>query len=235
MKTSPVRSRLALLAAAAIFSTGGAAFKAVTLTAWQVAGARSAVAAAVLLLAIPEARGKWTWRMVPVATAYAATLITFVVANRLTTSANAIFLQSAAPLYVLLMGPLLLHEPVRRSHLLYMAAVAGGMALFFLSSEPAIATAPDPTRGNLIAIFSGVAYALMLVGLRWLTRGRPDNPGLTTAVMGNLLAAVIVLPMALPVGQPESRGCGSDSLPGRGPDRISLYSSDAGDPACPGG
>ena len=85
------------------------------LTAWQVAGARSAIAAVVLLLAIPEARGKWTWRMVPVAAAYAATLISFVLANRLTTSANAIFLQSAAPLYVLLMGPLLLHEPVRRS------------------------------------------------------------------------------------------------------------------------
>ena len=125
MQTSPVRSRLALLAAAALFSTGGAAFKAVTLTAWQVAGARSAVAAVVLLLAIPEARGKWTWRMVPVAAAYAATLVLFVVANRLTTSANAIFLQSAAPLYVLLMGPLLLHEPVQRSHLFYMAAVAG--------------------------------------------------------------------------------------------------------------
>ena len=57
MQTSPVRSRLALLAAAALFSTGGAAFKAVTLTAWQVAGARSAVAVVVLLLAIPEARG----------------------------------------------------------------------------------------------------------------------------------------------------------------------------------
>src|ERR1051325_1312905 len=144
MESSPIRSRLALLAAAAIFSTGGAAFKPGTLPAGRAAGARSAFAAVVLLLAIPEARGKWTWRMVPVAAAYAATLITFVLANRLTTSANAIFLQSAAPLYVRLVGPLLLHEPVRRSHLLYVGAVGGGMALFFLSSEPAVATAPDP-------------------------------------------------------------------------------------------
>jgi DME family drug/metabolite transporter len=203
MQTSPVRSRLALLAAAALFSTGGAAFKAVTLTAWQVAGARSAVAVVVLLLAIPEARGRWTWRMVPVAAAYAATLVLFVVANRLTTSANAIFLQSAAPLYVLLLGPLLLHEPIQRSHVFYMAAVAGGMALFFLSSEPAVATAPDPPRGNLIAAFSGVTYACMLVGLRWLTRGRHDNPGLATAVMGNLVAAFAMLPLALPLGDPR--------------------------------
>jgi drug/metabolite transporter, DME family len=137
--------------------------------------------------------------MVPVAGAYAATLVLFVVANRLTTSANAIFLQSAAPLYVLLMGPLLLHEPVQRSHLFYMAAVGGGIALFFLSSEPAIATAPDPPRGNLIASLSGLTYACMLVGLRWLTRGRRDNPGLATTVMGNLMAAAAVLPVALPV------------------------------------
>ena len=61
-----------------------------------------------------------------------------------------------------------------------------------------MATAPDPPRGNLIAAFSGVTYACMLVGLRWLTRGRRDNPGLATAVMGNLIAAAAMLPMALP-------------------------------------
>jgi drug/metabolite transporter (DMT)-like permease len=74
------------------------------------------------------------------------------------------------------------------------------MALFFLSSEPAVATAPDPARGNLIGVLSGIAYACMLVGLRWLTRGRKDNPGLATAVMGNWIAALAVIPMALPVG-----------------------------------
>ena len=64
--------------------------------------------------------------MLGVATAYAATLILFVLANRLTTSANAIFLQSTAPLYVLLLGPLLLHEPIRRADLFYMLAVGAG-------------------------------------------------------------------------------------------------------------
>jgi hypothetical protein len=43
--------------------------------------------------------------------AYATTCICFVLATRLTTRANAIFIQSASPLYVLLLAPLLLREP----------------------------------------------------------------------------------------------------------------------------
>ena len=135
MEASPLRSRLLLVTAAVLFSTGGAAIKAVTLTAWQVAGFRSGIAAAVLLAAIPEARRGWSWRIVPAAAAYAATLLMFVMANRLTTAANAIFLQSTAPLYVLLLSPLLLHEPIRRADVLYMVAVLAGISLFLIGTS----------------------------------------------------------------------------------------------------
>src|SRR5678815_307458 len=110
-----MKNRLLLMAAALLFSTGGAAVKAVSLTGWQVASFRSGVATLVLLLAVPGVRRQFRWGMLPVAAAYAATLILFVLANRLTTSANAIFLQSTAPLYLLLLGPLLLREPIRRN------------------------------------------------------------------------------------------------------------------------
>ena len=55
--------------------------------------------------------------------AYAACLTLFVLANRLTTAANTIFLQSTAPLYVLILAPWLLKEPTRRHDLVFMAAV----------------------------------------------------------------------------------------------------------------
>lgn len=200
MENSPrTRNRFLLLAAAALFSTGGAAFKAATLTGWQVASFRSAGAAAFLLLALPEARRAWTWRIVPVAAAYAATLITFVLANRLTTAANAIFLQSAAPLYLLLLSPMLLREKIRRGDVLYMLAVAVGMAVFFVESEAAVATAPDPPRGNALALASGLCYALMLAGLRWLARQPKPGAAVATVTMGNLLAFLAALPMALPL------------------------------------
>ena len=197
MDASPVRNRLLLVATAVLFSTGGVAIKAATLTGWQIASFRSAVAAAALLLWLPEARRGWAWRMVPVSSAYAGGVVAFVLATRLTTAANAIFLQSTAPLYVLLLGPWLLGEKVRRSDAPYIVAIVGGLALFFVGREPAVRTAPSPDEGNLLALASGVFYALMLLGLRWLGRGRRSDSGLATVALGNILAFLAALPMAL--------------------------------------
>ncbi len=188
-----------LVAAGLLFSTGGAAIKAASLTGWQVASFRSGLAAVVLLAALPNARRRWHWRMLPVAAAYAATLILFVLANRLTTSANAIYLQATAPLYLLLIGPFLLHEPVRRADLFYILAVGAGLALFFAGRDAVAITAPDPPRGNLLALASGVTYALMLAGLRWHGRRGGEDSGIAIVAAGNLIAFLAALPMALPL------------------------------------
>lgn len=183
--------------AAVLFSTGGAAIKAASIGGWQIASFRSGIAALFLLAAIPESR-RWTWRMLPVAACYAATLVSFVLANRLTTAANTIFLQSAAPLYVLLLGPLLLHEPVRRRDVGFVAAVVCGIGCLFIGSPTAFVTAPDPARGNVFAVASGVAYAFMLVGLRWLSRKSTGGAAVATVTMGNVIACAAALPLALP-------------------------------------
>jgi DME family drug/metabolite transporter len=198
---APLSARLLVLAAAALFSTGGAAIKAASFSSWRVASFRSGVAALAILLLIPEARRNWRWRYVPVAVAYALTLLFFVNATKLTTAANAIFLQSAAPLFVLALGPLVLKESIRRSDLLLMAGVACGMALFFSGHEAAVTTAPDPARGNIFGALSAVTYAVTIAGLRWSERGHASgsSAGMVTVLMGNLLACVATLPMALPV------------------------------------
>src|SRR5262249_5920716 len=119
MRSSPLGSRLLVMSAAILFSTGGAAIKGTTLSPWQVACFRSGIAAIALATFLPEARRNWTWRLASVGMAYAATMIAFVCATKLTTAANAIFLQATAPLYVLLLAPLLLGEKARRSDLLF--------------------------------------------------------------------------------------------------------------------
>src|SRR5215813_2826287 len=106
-------ARLQLIAAAVLFSTGGAAIKAADFTGWQIAGLRSGVAAVAILLMSREARKGWSLRVAVVAVAYATCLTLFVLANRLTTAANTIYLQSTAPLYLLILSPWLLKEPVR--------------------------------------------------------------------------------------------------------------------------
>lgn len=190
-------ARYQLLVAAALFSTGGAVIKACELTGWQVASFRSGLGALTLLALAPEARRGFSPRVFAVGAAYAATVLLFVLANRLTTSANAIFLQSTAPLYLLLLGPWLLREPLRRHDLGFLLALAAGMALFFLGVEPARRTAPDPDLGNLLAAASGLSWALTILGLRWL--GRDGASGAAATVVGNGLGCLVALPFALPV------------------------------------
>ncbi len=184
-----------VLGAALLFSTGGAAIKATTINGWQTAGLRSLVAALALVVLVPEARRGWNWRVWPVGLAYALTLVSFVHSTKLTTSANAIFLQSTAPAYLLLIGPLFLNERVRQRDLIFTAALVAGMALLFTGVDNPVATAPDPARGNMYALFSGVAYALTLAGLRWQAGGS----ALATVVCGNVLAFAISMPSALPI------------------------------------
>jgi drug/metabolite transporter (DMT)-like permease len=202
-----------VLAAALLFSTGGAAVKLTSLSGWQVASLRSGIAAIALLIFLPSARRSWSWRSALVGCAYAGTMISFVVANKLTTAANATFLQSTAPLYILILSPLLLSEPIHRRQLLFepihrrqllfMAALAAGLSVIVASSQTESITAPDPVRGNLVGIVIGVCWAFTIMGLRWLGRDRPGEASATGAAAavacGNLIACLATVPAALPI------------------------------------
>jgi drug/metabolite transporter (DMT)-like permease len=202
-----VRARWQLAAAAALFSTGGAAIKAADFTGWQIAGLRSGIAALAILLITPAARRGWTGRAVLVGCAYAACLTLFVLANRLTTAANTIFLQSTAPLYLLILSPWLLKEPIRRQDLGFMAAVGLGLALFFVSAPTPVATAPDPVRGNILALISGFCWALTVCGLRWLGAGDGSRGSAIAAVVsGNVTAFLVAIPLAWPLGAHSAAG-----------------------------
>jgi DME family drug/metabolite transporter len=199
--TATSRARVDLIGAAVLFSTGGAAIKWADFTGWQIASFRSGIAALALVLMTPAARRGWSWRAALVGVAYAGCLVLFVLANRLTTAANTIFLQSTAPLYILLLGPWLLKEPIRRQDLGFMLAVGLGLLLFFVGTVQPVTTAPDPDRGNLLALASGLCWALAICGLRWLTTAPGRGSPVAAVVLGNLTAFLIALPFALPVGR----------------------------------
>lgn len=198
-------ARLALALAAILFSTGGAAIKAIMLNAWQTAGLRSLIAASVLFVLLPGARKGWRWQIVAPALAYASCLTLFVHANKLTTSANAIFLQATAPAWLLMIGPVLLKEAVRRRDLLYAAVLAVGMGLFFAGVPEGQQTAPNPMAGNILALLSGLAWALTIAGIRHQARGQETSGSLAIVVLGNALTAGLALTMALPIA-----GSGAD-------------------------
>lgn len=198
----PLRARLAILGAAVLFSSGGAAIKATQLTGWQVASLRSAIAAVAVLVMLPSSRRGFSKLSLVVGAGYAATMICFVLGNKMTTAANTIFLQSTAPIYLVLIGPLVLEEHIRKRELVFMAVLFAGLALFFVGHETPRATAPHPFEGNMVALGSGVFWAITVAGLRYMGRGGGHGGGAGAAVVaGNVIACLVALPFALPVSR----------------------------------
>ena len=195
------KARLQAISAAVLFSTGGAAIKVAAFTAPQVAALRSGIAAIALLLVFRR-RLTWSLAALLIGVVYAATLTLFVVSTKLTTAANAIFLQSTASLYILALAPRVLHEPIHRRDLVFMVAIAVGLVCCFLGQPVATATAPDPVTGNVIGVICSVTWALTLLSLRWAERHEEQRGiGVSAVISGNLLAAVVSLPFALPLPQ----------------------------------
>lgn len=189
-------ARLHLVLAALLFSTGGAVIKLAPLEAPVIAGGRSLIAACLLALVLPSARRSWrrgTWL---VAVAYAATMVLFVLSNRLTTAAAAVFLQATAPLYVLVLGRWLLQEPLHWLSFVRLALLVLGMVGIASDAGEGQVTAPEPGIGNLVGILSGVAWGTTLVGLRWIAR-EEASASIRAVVCGNLLAALLMLPVIL--------------------------------------
>ena len=194
-------ARLQIVLATALMSTGGTAIKLADLSASQIACFRSGIAALAMLVLMPEARRRWSYRTVLVGLPGAATFLLYVHANRLTTAASAIFLQGTAPLYILLLGPWLLRERARPRDLAFMAALALGATAFFTGLPEPVDTAPEPASGNVFGALSGLTWALFVMGLRWMQRGDATNGGgaAPTVVCASLLVFLFSLPTALPV------------------------------------
>ncbi len=189
--------RSKIITAAVLFSSGGAAIKWCSFGGWQLAAFRATLAMLTILVLLPEARRGWTWRTVVVGFVYAATTLLYVQANKHTTAASAIFLQSTSPLFILLLAPLLLGEHATRRDIVQMAVMGAGMGLFLLGIDRPSATAPNPALGNVLAAICAVTWAFTVMGYRWLAaRG---SSVAAAAVSGNVTAAIVACVMAQPL------------------------------------
>jgi drug/metabolite transporter (DMT)-like permease len=198
--------RSKIIVAAVLFSTGGAAIKFCGFGAWQLAAFRATIAMTTILIVLPEARRGWSWRTVVVGIVYAATTLLYVQANKHTTAASAIFLQSTSPFFILLLAPLLLREHATRRDVGQMVVMGAGFGLFFLGMDRPSATAPNPALGNVLASICAVTWAFTVIGYRWLVaRG---SSVAAAAVSGNFTAAIVAFVMAQPLvaGRPVDWG-----------------------------
>jgi drug/metabolite transporter (DMT)-like permease len=130
--------------------------------------------------------------------AYCLTLASFVAATRLTTAANAIVLQYTAPVYVLVFGWWFLGERTRWFDWAGVGGAMLGMGLFFFDQ-----LSTEGLAGNALAVFSGLAFAVLVMLLRHQKDGEP----LDSVFVGNVLTALLGLPGML-ASRPDLRTLG---------------------------
>lgn len=189
-KRTSVSPLLLVFGAAVLWSTGGLFIKATQLSAFELSFGRSLLAA--ITIAIFTRREGFGINKVSAITSilYAALIILFVLATKLTTAANAIFLQYTAPVYVLILEPIFYKEKFRGRDFVTVALCVVGMSLFFVGK-----LRPEDVSGNLLALASGVCFALFFLLMRH-SKARDVNRA-SSAIYGNLIAVAICAPALL--------------------------------------
>ena len=178
---------LLVLGAAILWSTGGLFIKATHLSPFGVCFGRSLLAAITIVI-FTRREGFGLNRISAITSVlYAALLILFVVATKLTTAANAIFLQYTAPVYVLILEPIFYKEKFRARDFVTVAVCVAGMSLFFVGK-----LRPQDVSGNLLALASGACFALFFLLLRH-SKARQVNRA-ASAIYGNLIVVVLCAP-----------------------------------------
>ena len=179
-----------VFAAAFLWSTGGLFIKWNSLTGLELSSYRSLFALVTVAL-VTRREGFGLNRLTAAAAIlYAALVILFVMATKQTTAANAIFLQYTAPVYLLILEPLVYKEKFRARDLITVLVCIGGMALFFVGQ-----LRPQDVTGNLMALTSGLFFAIYFLLLRH-PRAREVNRA-SSVIYGNLLVVLACAPWGL--------------------------------------
>ena len=186
-----------LLAAAILWSLGGVLIKSIDWTPLAIAGSRSLIAIVVIGLVMPGVARKISWRILPGALAYAGTVVLFVIATKLTSAANAIFLQYTAPIYIAIISPWVLHERTKPLDWLLILVALCGVALFFVDQ-----LSFEGLSGVIAALASGVSFAWLTVFMR---RHRNESPE-SILLLGNILTLLFAAPWMFPFANLERNG-----------------------------
>jgi drug/metabolite transporter (DMT)-like permease len=174
-----------LVCAALCWSTGGVLTKCIDWNPAAIAGMRSVIGGLMVLLVLGRPSFTWTFSQVGGGIAFAGTMISYVIANKLTTAANAILLQYTAPIYVALLGPWLLGERTTRFDWIMIVVVLGGMVLFFLDSLTLTGF-----WGNISGIFCGFTFGLFALFMR----KQKGQSNLESLLIGCMICTVVSLP-----------------------------------------
>lgn len=177
---------LFLVLTAILWSSSGLLIKIISWQPLSILSGRSILSTAVFWIFLQRpVRFHWTRLQVVGAFGYVGAQLFFIMATRLTTAANAIFLQYTLPIYIVLFGYWFLKERPQRADWISLIVIFIGLFLFFGDDLNF-----NGFSGNILAIFSGMAMATLMLCMRKQKDGTPAN----TIFLGNILGAIIGLP-----------------------------------------
>ncbi len=176
---------LAVFITAILWSSGGLFIKLISLNSMQLSFFRCIIAAVVFGILFRKKLFVVNGFTFLNAAFYAAVLITFVIATKTTTAANAIFLQSTAPIYVLIFEPIINKTKQEKINVITIAVCFIGMIFFFLGE-----LSPGHFIGNLVALFAGICFAAFFLGMR--KNGQQYQQ--SSIFYGNIFVSIICLP-----------------------------------------
>ena len=183
---------LAVFIAAILWSSGGLFIKLVTLTPMQISFFRCLIATLTFAIIFKQKILQYNKLSIVNSFFYAGVLIFYVIAMKTTTAANAIFLQSTAPIYVLIFEPIINKTKYERSNIITIAVCFFGMILFFLGD-----LTPGQLEGNFFALMAGILFAAFFLGMK-----KNDKKYQQSSIfLGNIIVALISLPFIFAIDE----------------------------------
>jgi len=192
-KEHPLAGQGAVFLCAALWSTSGLFIKLIDWHPVVITGTRSLLAALFMLgvrafLSSPKKQNSPKGPLWAGAFTYSFTMLTFVIANKLTASANVIVLQYSAPVWAALLGWLLIREKPRWEHWAALVCIFAGFILFFRDG-----LSTGAFLGDGIAILSGVLFGANSVFLRMQKDGSPMD----SMLLSHVISFVISIPFII--------------------------------------
>lgn len=186
MKDTRQYAILMTVLAAILWSTGGIFIKLLPQDAFTILFYRSFYAGLIFLLIFGKKLFVFNKLSIISSLFYAPLLIAFVTSTKLTTAANAIFLQYTAPAFVLLLEPYFIRTKLKKINIFTVIVCFMGMGLFFIEQL----SSPDNWLGIWLALLSGVILTGLLITQKM---NKPEyQPG--AVFLGNMLVCLITLP-----------------------------------------
>lgn len=183
------QSILLMIICSILWSTAGIFIKLIPWNPISIAGFRSFISLSIMYIYMKSQKipFKFTKTSFISGISLAATFSFFVAANKFTTSANAIVLQSTAPVFILIISAVFLNKKFLKADIITVIITLLGIALFFLDQ-----LSPNGILGNIFGVLAGLFVAIMYVSVG---NSNDESTRMSGIFIGHIFTSLIGIPI----------------------------------------